>query len=118
MAKVGGSHERESRSSRIRSIGTESRCYRTGIYTVCRHARSSFRTESLQAGAVKWLKVVNCLTPSCLGRDTGGNQSRSQEEVGGGGGGGFVGRGGGAVEELSLTLHCYNQNDFAFRWVA
>ena len=34
---------------------TESRCYRTGKYSVCRHVPASFSPEILQAGAVKGL---------------------------------------------------------------
>ena len=36
---------------------TESRCYRTGKYTVCRRVRASFSPEILQAGAAMGLKA-------------------------------------------------------------
>ena len=36
----------------------ESRCYRTGKYTVCRRVLSSLSPEILQAGTVKGLKLI------------------------------------------------------------
>ena len=41
----------------IKPHSTESGCYRTGKYTVCRHVHASFSPEMLQAGAVKRLIV-------------------------------------------------------------
>ena len=39
----------------ITTHSTESRCYKTRKYTVCRHVHASFSPEILQAGAVKGL---------------------------------------------------------------
>ena len=52
--------------SSIKTDSTENRCYRTGIYTVCRRARAPFSSDILQAGAVKWLKAVVFRKPSML----------------------------------------------------
>ena len=43
---------------------TESRCYRTGKHTVCRHVRESFGPEILPAGAMKGLSI--CFGPFLL----------------------------------------------------
>ena len=40
----------------IKTQSTETRCYRTGKYTVCRRFPVSFSPEILQAGAMKGLK--------------------------------------------------------------
>ena len=45
----------------IKTHGTESRCYRTGKYTVCRRVRVSFSPEILQALAVKGLSSLNAV---------------------------------------------------------
>ena len=42
----------------------DSRCYRTGKYTVCRRVRASFSPEILQAGAVKGSMKLKRLTQS------------------------------------------------------
>ena len=39
----------------MKTRNTESRCYRTEKYTVCRCVRASFSPEILQAGEVKGL---------------------------------------------------------------
>ena len=39
----------------MKTCNTESRCYRTGKYTVCRRVRASFSPDILQAVAVKGL---------------------------------------------------------------
>ena len=39
----------------MKTQSTESRCYRSGQYTVCRRVRASFSPEILLAGAVKGL---------------------------------------------------------------
>ena len=41
----------------IKTYSIESRRYRTGKYTVCRHVYESFSPEILQAGAVKGLML-------------------------------------------------------------
>ena len=56
----------------------ESRCYRTGKYTVCRRVRASFIPEVLRAGAVKGLITAVLSVKATLALLTGG---------GGGGGG-------------------------------
>ena len=40
----------------MKTQSIESRCYRTGKYTVCRGVPASFSPEILQAGAVKGLR--------------------------------------------------------------
>ena len=42
----------------IKMHNIESRCYRTGKYTICRHVHVSFSPEILQAGAMKELKIL------------------------------------------------------------
>ena len=42
----------------IKMHSTESSCYRTRKYTVCRRVCASFSREILQAGAVKGLKAT------------------------------------------------------------
>ena len=42
----------------IETQSSESRCYRSEKYTVCRHVRASFNPEILQAGAVKGLIIM------------------------------------------------------------
>jgi len=42
----------------IKTYSIESRCYRTGKYTVCRRVRTSFGQEILQAGAMKGLADI------------------------------------------------------------
>ena len=42
----------------IKMHSIESRCYRTGKYTVCRRVRASFSPEILQAGTVKGLSFM------------------------------------------------------------
>ena len=42
----------------MKTPNTESRCYRSGKYTVCRRLRTSFSPAILQAGAVKGLSVM------------------------------------------------------------
>ena len=46
----------------MKTQNTESRCYRTRKYTVCRHIHASFSLEILQAGAVKGLRVPGFLS--------------------------------------------------------
>ena len=41
----------------IKRHSIESRCYRTGKYTVCRRVRASFSPDILQAGAVKGSRI-------------------------------------------------------------
>ena len=52
------------------NVYIESRCYRTGKYTVCRRFRASFSPENLQAGAVKGLinrmRFLSTLSPKFL----------------------------------------------------
>ena len=48
----------------IKKHSIESRCYRTGKYTVCRRYRASFSPEILQSGAVKGL-IATYTEPSC-----------------------------------------------------
>ena len=54
----------------IETQGTESRCYWSGKYTVCRRVRVSFSPEILQAGAVKGLRQVNCFGADSVALDT------------------------------------------------
>ena len=48
----------------IKTHSTESRCYRTGNYTVYRHVPASFRPEIVQAGAVKGFCLVHYTLPN------------------------------------------------------
>ena len=45
----------------IKTHSIESRCYKTGNYTVCRRVRASLIPDILEAGAVKGLILSMCL---------------------------------------------------------
>ena len=55
----------------FKTHSTESRCYRTGNYTVYRHVPASFSLESVQAGAVKGFCLVHYASPNNFSHNQG-----------------------------------------------